>query len=137
MLKYLLWWKKFKDIFIQIQTSKCIRVWRCNTHLTMYIIMYIFYLQVMYGYYHETFTNMMKFRPCFIKIKIRLISDHLLQKQILNCSRNINNFYSKDWNSTNSNIIPHVFSISWINKRGKTPYFLFNKEKESTKKNLT
>jgi hypothetical protein len=56
-----------------------------------------------------------------------------LAKQILICSRNIDNFYSKDWNSTNSNILLHVFSISWINKKGKFPYFLFNKEKESTK----
>jgi hypothetical protein len=57
----------------------------------------------------------------------------LLAKQNLNCSRNINNFYSKDWNSTNSNILPHAFNISWINKMGKIPYFLFNKEKESIK----
>ncbi len=35
-----------------------------------------------------------------------------LAKQILICSRNIDNFYSKDWNSTNSNILLHVFSIS-------------------------
>jgi len=51
-----------------------------------------------------------------------------------NCSRNINNFYSKDWNSTYSNILLHVYSISRINKKGKIPYLLFKKKKEKYEK---
>jgi hypothetical protein len=35
-----------------------------------------------------------------------------LAKQILNCLRNIDNSYSKDWNSTYSSILPHAYSIS-------------------------
>jgi hypothetical protein len=35
-----------------------------------------------------------------------------LAKQILNCSINIDNSYSKDWNSTYSSILPHAYSIS-------------------------
>ncbi len=47
----------------------------------------------------------------FYHIKIRDIGP-LLAKQNLNCSRNIDNFYNNDWNSTNPNILPHAFSIS-------------------------
>nr|QZJ47902.1 RNA polymerase beta'' subunit [Sphagnum palustre] len=53
-----------------------------------------------------------------------------LATQILNCSRNIDNSYSKDWNSTYSSILPHAYSISRINKKGKIPYLLFKKKKE-------
>nr|AND47856.1 beta'' subunit of RNA polymerase [Sphagnum strictum] len=53
-----------------------------------------------------------------------------LAKQIFNCSRNIDNSYSKDWNSTYSSILPHAYSISQINKKGKVPYLLFKKKKE-------
>jgi hypothetical protein len=53
-----------------------------------------------------------------------------LAKQILNCSINIDNSYSKDWNSTYSSILPHAYSISRINKKGKIPYLLFKKKKE-------
>nr|AND48510.1 beta'' subunit of RNA polymerase [Flatbergium sericeum] len=53
-----------------------------------------------------------------------------LAKQILNCSRIIDNSYSKDWNSVYSSILPHACSISRTNKRGKIPYLLFKKEKE-------
>jgi hypothetical protein len=53
-----------------------------------------------------------------------------LAKQILNYSRNIDNFYSKDWNSTYSSILSHAYSISQINKKGKIPYLLFKKKKE-------
>jgi len=53
-----------------------------------------------------------------------------LAKQILNCSINIDNSYSKDWNSTYSSILPHAYSISRINKKRKIPYLLFEKKKE-------
>jgi hypothetical protein len=42
-----------------------------------------------------------------------------LAKQILKCSKNIDNFYSKDWNSTYSSILPHAYNISRIKKTGK------------------
>jgi hypothetical protein len=57
-----------------------------------------------------------------------------LAKQILNCSINIDNSYSKDWNSTYSSILPHAYSISRINKKGKIPYLLFMKKKEKYKR---
>jgi hypothetical protein len=56
-----------------------------------------------------------------------------LVKQILNCSKNIDNFYSKDWNSTYSSILPHAYSISRINKKEKSPIYFLRKRKKSTK----
>jgi DNA-directed RNA polymerase subunit beta' len=53
-----------------------------------------------------------------------------LVKQILNCSKNIDNFYSTDWNSTYYNFLPHAYSISRINKKGKIPYLLFKEKKK-------
>jgi hypothetical protein len=70
--------EKVQRYFNSNLEGKCIRIQRCNTHL---VVMYIFYLQqVMYGYYHENCINMMEFCPCFIKIKIRLLLDHHMQK---------------------------------------------------------
>jgi len=51
-------------------------------------------------------------------------------KQILNCSKNIDNSYSKDWNSIYFSIFLHAYSISRINKKGQIPYVLFKKKKE-------
>ncbi len=88
----------------------------------------------MYGYYHEFFYKYDEISSMFDQNQNKIHIGPPLANVFLNCSKNIYNFYSKDWNSTNSNILPHVFSISRINKRKKIPYFLFNKEKESIKR---
>jgi hypothetical protein len=56
-----------------------------------------------------------------------------LVKQILNCARNINNSYSKDWNSTYSSILQHAYSISQINKKGKSLIYFSRRRKKNTK----
>ncbi len=73
---------------------------------------------------------MMEPRPCYYQNQNKIDIGPPHAKQILNCSKNIDNSYSKDWNSTFSSILPHAYSISRINKRGKIPYVLFKKKKE-------
>jgi hypothetical protein len=58
-----------------------------------------------------------------------------LAKQILNCSRNIINYFRKDWNSTYSNILLHAFSISGIYKKEKSHISFLRRRKKVQKRN--